>query len=96
MHIISLSHRTVTRNIDELTDDLEQSLRDRAAKLETFSLATGKHTDMSDKPQLAALLRGVNTEFNIIEEMLGIQPMKDIVTVEDIFQEITLNVKISS
>jgi hypothetical protein len=33
-------------------------------------------------------VRGVNAEFTVTEEMLGIQPTKETVTGEDIFQEI--------
>jgi hypothetical protein len=43
---------------------------------------------VSDTAQLAVLVHGVDTEFCVTEGMLGIQPMKDTVTGEDIFQEI--------
>jgi hypothetical protein len=36
--------------------------------------------DVSDTPQLALLFRGVDAEFNIAEEMPGIQLLKDNIT----------------
>jgi hypothetical protein len=44
--------------------------------------------DVSDIAQVAGLVSGADAEFRILEEMLGIQPMKDTVTGEDIFREI--------
>jgi hypothetical protein len=44
--------------------------------------------DVSGSFQLAVLVHGVDAEFSIPEEMLGIQSVKDTVTGEDIFQDI--------
>ena len=38
--------------------------------------------------QLAVFVRGIDQEFNITEEMLGLQAMKDTTTGDDIFNEV--------
>jgi hypothetical protein len=74
MHTINLSCCSVTRHINELAANLEQSLRDRASKFEAYSLAINKSMNVSDTSQLPVLECRVDAEFNITEEMLSIQP----------------------
>jgi hypothetical protein len=56
----------MTRHIDKLATDLEQNIRDRASKFQAFFLATDKSTDVSDTPQPAVLVHGVDAEFNVL------------------------------
>ena len=85
---ISLSRRTVTRRIEELGADIESSLVKRCSKFETFSLAIDESTDVTDVAQLAVFVRGVDSDFNVTEEVLGLQAMKGTTTGEDIFQQV--------
>ena len=85
---ISLSRRTVTRRIEELGSDIESSLMKLCLKFETFSLAIDESTDVTDIAQLAVFVRGVDSDFNVTEEMLGLQSMKGTTTSEDIFHEV--------
>ena len=39
-------------------------------------------------PQLAICIRGVDCDFNVIEELLSIQSMKDTTTGSNIFEEV--------
>lgn len=87
---ISLSRRTVTRRIDELATNVEIWLTELASKFKYFSLAIDESTDVSDTAQLAVFVRGIDDDFNITEEMLGLQAMKDTTTGEDIFQELKM------
>ena len=43
---------------------------------------------MSDVAQLAAFVHGVDSDFNVTEEMLELQAMKGTTACEDIFQEV--------
>ena len=82
---ISLSRRTVTRRIDELAINIETVLKELASKFKYFSLAIDEST-----AQLAVFVRGIDDDFSITEEMLGLQAMKDTTTGEDIFQELKM------
>ena len=85
---ISLSRRTVTRRVEDLGSDIESSLMKLCMKFETFSLAIDESTDVTDIAQLAVFVRGVDSDFNVTEEMLGLQSMKGTTTGEDIFLEV--------
>ena len=87
---ISLSRRTVTRRIDELATNIEMGLKELASKFKYFSLAIDESTDVTNTAQLAVFVRGIDDDFNITEEMLGLQAMKDTTTGEDIFQELKI------
>ena len=85
---ISLSRRTVTRRIDELATNIEMGLKELASKFKYFSLAIDESTDVTNTAQLAVFVRGIDDDFNITEEMLGLQAMKDTTTGEDIFSRV--------
>ena len=87
---ISLSRRTVTRRIDELATNIETGLKELASKFKYFSLAIDESTDVANIAQLAVFVRGIDADFNITEDMLGLQAMKDTTTGEDIFQELKI------
>jgi hypothetical protein len=84
---ICLSRRTVVRRI-EMMADIRKSLKLKTARLEAFSIALDDSTDASDTAQLAIFIRGVDTDFNITEELLALQPLKGTTTGEDIFETI--------
>ena len=50
-------------------------------------MAIDESTDITSTAQLAVFVRGIDQEFNITEEMLGLQAMKD-TTTGDIFNEV--------
>ena len=85
---ISLSRRTVTRRIEELGSDIESSLMKLCLKFESFSLAIDESTDVTDIAQLAVFVRGVDSDLNVTEEMLGLESMKGTTTSNDIFHEV--------
>jgi hypothetical protein len=85
---ISLSRKTVARRIDSIADDLKLNLTDVTKQFECFSIALDESIDSSDTAQLAIFIRGIDTNFNYVEELLSLQPMKYTTKGEDIFQEI--------
>ena len=85
---ISWSRRTITRHIEELAKNIESTLKELALKFVYYSLDIDESTDITSTAQLAVFVRGINQEFNITEEMLGLQAMKDTTTGDDIFNEV--------
>uniref|UniRef100_A0A0L8I3H1 Uncharacterized protein n=1 Tax=Octopus bimaculoides TaxID=37653 RepID=A0A0L8I3H1_OCTBM len=87
---ISLSRRTVIRQIDELTTNVELGLKRLSLHFKYFSLAIDESTDVSNTAQLAVFVRGIDEDLNITEEMFGLRGIKDTTTGEDIFQELKM------
>ncbi len=84
---LSLSNTTVTRRIEDLSNNIKQQLYNLTPQFESFSLALDESTDLSDTAQLAIFVRGIDVNFNIYEELLELRPMKDTCTGADIFRE---------
>jgi hypothetical protein len=74
---IYLSRRTVVRRIEIMADDIKNSLKEKIARLEAFSIALDDSTDASDTARLAIFIREVDADFNITEELLALQPLKE-------------------
>ncbi|KAF0708047.1 general transcription factor II-I repeat domain-containing protein 2-like, partial [Aphis craccivora] len=67
---------TVARRIEELGTDIESTLKERISKFIFYSLALDESTDLSDTAQLAIFVRGIDSNFNITEELAALFPMK--------------------
>ena len=74
---VSLSARTVTRRIEEMSENLKSSQEDYFEKLQFFSIAIDESTDTTDTAQLAVFVRGIKENFHIVEEFLEMIPMKN-------------------
>ena len=73
-----LSHQIIGRRIDDLGDNIEGTLKDKLSACVFYSLALDKSTDRSDTAQLVIFIRGIDENFNIIEEMLDLCHIKGI------------------
>ena len=51
-----------------------------------YSLALDESTDQTDTAQLAIFIRGVDSNFDVFEELLSIASLKDHTTGEDMFK----------
>ena len=81
---ISLSRFTVARRIDDLSENIKVSLKDRISKCSALSIALDESTDLSDTAQLVVFIRGVTDNFEVIEEFLDIASMKATTTGQNI------------
>ena len=85
---VSLSARTATRRIEEMSENLKASQEDCFKKLQFFSIAIDESTDATETAQLAVFVRGVNEDFTVLEEFVELIPMKNTTTGADILKEI--------
>uniref|UniRef100_A0A0L8IC94 DUF4371 domain-containing protein n=1 Tax=Octopus bimaculoides TaxID=37653 RepID=A0A0L8IC94_OCTBM len=86
---ISLSRRTIIRRVKEIAADIEDMLTGEKKKILTFSsLAIDESSDISDSTQMEIFIRVIDKSFNITEELLSVQAMKDTVTGFEMYEEV--------
>ena len=83
---VSLSGRTVTQRIEEMSENLKSSQEDYFEKLQFFSIAIDQSTDTTDTAQLAVFVRGIKENFHFLEEFVELIPMKNTTTRADILK----------
>ncbi|KAG8239804.1 hypothetical protein J437_LFUL019402 [Ladona fulva] len=83
---VSLSRRTVVRRIDSISDELTEQLKTASKDFVWFSLALDESTDNEDTAQLLIFIHGINENFVITEELLGLESMKSTTTGQDLFE----------
>ena len=83
---VSLSARTITRRIEEMSENLKSSQEDYFEKLQFFSIAIDESKDTTDTAQLAVFVRGIKENFHFLEEFVELIPMKNTTTGADILK----------
>ena len=83
---ISLSRNTTTRRVEDLSRNVESILKEKLRTSVFYSLALDESTDQTDTAQLAIFVRGVDSNFDVFEELLSIASLKDGTTGEDMFK----------
>ena len=86
-----LSHPIIGRRIDDLGDNIEGTLKDKLSACVLYTLALDESTDQSDTAQLVIFIRGIDENFNIIEEMLDLCQIKGTATGKDIYEFVNLS-----
>ena len=82
---VSLSRMTVQRRVDDIAGDIEQQLQTRASTFCNFALALDESTDVNDTAQLLVFVRGVDSSFQVTEELAGLGSMHGQTTGIEIF-----------
>ncbi|XP_071039548.1 general transcription factor II-I repeat domain-containing protein 2B-like [Parasteatoda tepidariorum] len=81
---ISLSRNTVASRITDLSQNLGLQLKEKIKEFTNFSLAVDESADTVDTVQLAVFIRGINSNFEITEELLKCFPLTGTTTANDI------------
>ncbi|KAM9781380.1 general transcription factor II-I repeat domain-containing protein 2-like [Syngnathus typhle] len=85
---ISLSANTVAERITDLSSDVYDQLCEKAKCFSVYSVALDETTDITDTAQLAIYVRGVDDNFEVIEELLSVIPMHGQTTAQEIFHQL--------
>uniref|UniRef100_A0A8P4KFQ5 SPIN-DOC-like zinc-finger domain-containing protein n=1 Tax=Dicentrarchus labrax TaxID=13489 RepID=A0A8P4KFQ5_DICLA len=87
---ISLSQNTVTRRVEDMAEDIRGQIVQRAGRFSAFSIACDESTDISDSAQLLVFLRGVNEDFEVCQELAGLETLKGTTKGTDVFMAVQL------
>lgn len=85
---ISLSANTVARRTEDLGKNFVRQLKGACKDFEWFSIAMDESTDVTDSAQVLLFIRGVNSKFNITQELANVHSMENNVTVDEIFAKV--------
>ena len=85
---VSLSASTVTRRIEEMSDNLRSQLLSVKDKFECFSIALDESCDVSDTSQMLVFIRGIDKDFQITEELAALHSLKGTTTGLDVFERL--------
>jgi galactitol-specific phosphotransferase system IIB component len=83
---ISLFRMTVTRRVEELTLNVEETLKTKLLACKFYSLALDESTDLTDAAHLAIFIRGTHNELKVFEEMLVLCTLKGTTKGTDILE----------
>ena len=93
LNTIQLSRNTMTGRVEDLNQDIIQSLKDTVKKFVFFSIVIDKSNDLTDTAQLAIMICGVNQDFTIVEDFLAVSSMKGRTTGRDIYEHVVAVLK---
>ena len=79
---------TISRRIENLSTDLKLTFEKRASEFEYYSLALDESTDATDTAQLVVFIRGIDSKFNLTEELANLHSLNDTTTGVDIFKAV--------
>jgi len=78
----------VAERISDISANLDSQQKKKVKSFVVFSVALDESTDISDVAQLAIFIRGVDETLSVTEEFLGLVPMIDTITTNDIFNSL--------
>nr|XP_023498321.1 general transcription factor II-I repeat domain-containing protein 2-like [Equus caballus] len=82
---IRLSGNIVGQHVDNVTENLQDKLQEKAKSLVAFCLAAQESADINHAPQLAVFIRGVDEPFDVTEELLDVVPMTSTTSGNELF-----------
>uniref|UniRef100_A0A8D2Q113 General transcription factor II-I repeat domain-containing protein 2-like n=1 Tax=Varanus komodoensis TaxID=61221 RepID=A0A8D2Q113_VARKO len=85
---ISFSANTVAEHISDLSGNIYDQLHEKAKHFHAYSVALDESTDVTDTVQLAIYVRGVDDNFEVVEELLTLIPMHGQTTAQELFHQL--------
>ena len=86
---VSLSHTTVQRRFEDIAENVTEQLCHKTIEFSYYFLTIDKSTDSTDMAQLLVFVRGIGHNFNVSEELAGMQSMQGRTTGKDMCSAIT-------
>lgn len=83
---VPLSADTATRRVSSCIADIDQQISDKMKKFLAISIAVDESTDIRDIAQCCIFFRGIDNEYNVVEDILHLHPLTDRTRGEDIFK----------
>ena len=78
----------MAERVSDISANLNIQLKKKVKSFVIFSVALDESTDISDFAQQAIFIRGVDETLSVTEEFLGLVPMIDTITANDIFNSL--------
>ncbi|XP_068246823.1 general transcription factor II-I repeat domain-containing protein 2-like [Palaemon carinicauda] len=85
---ISLSRRTIVRRIDAIAMNIQDQVLTASVSFQWFSIALDESNDIQDTAQVLIYIRGIDENFEITEELLSMESLKDTVTGKDLYNSV--------
>jgi transposase-like protein len=85
---ISLSTNTLAERVKDLAGGIQCQLKEKRRNCVAYSIAIDESTDVKVIAQLAVFVRGVNEDFELVEELLELVPMKGKTGAVEIFSQL--------
>ena len=87
---VSLSRRTVSDRIQEMGDVIEKNNEGQSSIFQFFAQALDETADVANKAQAVIFIQGVNSNFNLQEDLLSVKTMHETTGDEDLFEKLLL------
>ncbi|XP_071745057.1 general transcription factor II-I repeat domain-containing protein 2-like [Lepeophtheirus salmonis] len=76
------------RRVEKISDDLMSQLKDASHKFLWYSLALDESTDVQDTALLLVFIQEVDANFQLTEELISVESLKDRTTGKDLFSAV--------
>ena len=85
---VSVAANTVARRIEDIGSNIINQIVEQSKQFQCYSMCMDESTDVCDTSQLLVFIRGVDSDFNVTQELASLHSMHGTTTGEDIFKEV--------
>ena len=78
----------MAERVSDISANLDSQLKNKVKSFVMFSVALDESADIADISQQAIFIRGVDETLSATEEFLGLVPVIDTITANDIFNSL--------